>query len=82
VTEEGVLKQMILKPVEFDNQATVAMEMKFEKMSTMRGINNPYSLIEKREFFIDVEKHRRDQENKRNISNNSRNFIGRTIFEY
>jgi hypothetical protein len=68
VTEEGVLKQMILKPVEFDNQATVAMEMKFEKMSTMRGINNPYSLIEKREFFIDVEKHRRDQENKRNIS--------------
>jgi len=43
------------------------MEMKFEKMTTMRGINNPYSLIEKREFFIDVEKHRRDQENKRNV---------------
>jgi len=39
------------------------MERKFEKMSTMRGINNPYSLIEKREFFIDVEKRRRDKEN-------------------
>jgi len=27
-------------------------------MSNMRGINNPYSKIEKREFLIDVEKHR------------------------
>jgi hypothetical protein len=41
--------------------------MKFEKMSIMRGIDNPYSLMQKREFFIDVEKHRREQENNRNI---------------
>ena len=41
--------------------------MKFQKLSNMRGISNPYSLIEKREFIIDVEKHRKEQENKLNI---------------
>lgn len=67
LTEDGVLKQMILKPVEFDDIAQTIVHVKFEKMSNMRGINHPYSLIEKREFIIDVEKHRKELENKRNI---------------
>jgi prephenate dehydratase len=37
-------------------------------MSNMRGINNPYSKIEKREFFIDVEKHRKEQQIQKNIA--------------
>jgi hypothetical protein len=41
--------------------------MKYEKLTSLRGIKNPYSLLEKREFIIDVEKHRKEQENKKYI---------------
>lgn len=67
LTENGVLQQIILKPVEFDNITSSILLEKFQKMSNMRGINNPYSLIERREFVIDVKKLRKEKEMQKNF---------------
>ena len=42
LTEQSAIKQIILKPVDFDNVTSSILQQKFEKMSNMRGINNPY----------------------------------------
>jgi hypothetical protein len=52
------LKEVIIKPIQFDNQTLNAIRAKFQKIAMMRGSKNPYSLIEAKEFTLNVEKHR------------------------